>query len=162
MSDNYKKPPVAEHLKFKDAPTAPNTALLSDEMKDKLRTKAKGVINKERQEQEEDIFFDNVLQEERINSLKSRGLYSEDEIVPIVIDLAPHANAVTLDGRSYFHGAFYELPRRIYDTVRDIAARTWDHEDQTGGANRDHYRRPRDLKISPGAESRKSSDLLRI
>lgn len=53
----------------------------------------------------------------------------------ILINIAPHASDIKLDGRIYFANFTYEFHESVAPTIRDIMARTWDHERATGGAN---------------------------
>lgn len=57
----------------------------------------------------------------------------KDEIVNILIDLAPFAPAITLNGMHYFHGSSYTVPRHIADTLAEQAYRTWKHQNEIDG-----------------------------
>ncbi len=62
------------------------------------------------------------------------------EIIAFALDLPGHADRVTLDGKVYFHGVTYRIPRDVYNSMIDIQARAWEHENEIGGANRDAYK----------------------
>jgi hypothetical protein len=53
----------------------------------------------------------------------------------VLINIAPYADRIMLDGRIYFANHVYELPERVARTVEDVMAATWRHERSTGGAN---------------------------
>lgn len=72
----------------------------------------------------------------------------EVEIRTIVIDVAGHADRITLDSTVYYQGFTYDVDRPVFDTLNEIMARTWIHEDEIGGANRDAYRKPRGNRIN--------------
>lgn len=63
------------------------------------------------------------------------GLETDEDVESVTINVAPHADRITLDGVIYFANRTYDFPKRIADTVRDIISQTWRHEQQTGGAN---------------------------
>jgi len=59
----------------------------------------------------------------------------EREVESVTIDVAPHADRITLDGVIYLANRTYEVPTETARTMRDVIAQTWKHEAQTGGAN---------------------------
>ena len=63
------------------------------------------------------------------------GKTTDEDVESVTINVAPHADRITLDGVIYLANRSYEMPKAKADTVRDICARTWQHEQQTGGAN---------------------------
>lgn len=63
------------------------------------------------------------------------GKTTEEDVESVVINVAPHADRITLDGVIYLANRTYDMPKAKADTVRDICAQTWKHEQQTGGAN---------------------------
>lgn len=67
------------------------------------------------------------------NLLTGDGI--KDEIVTVTMDLAEHSACVNLDGRQYWHGQSYDVPRHVSDTLRDIQARGWKHQDEVDGKN---------------------------
>jgi hypothetical protein len=67
------------------------------------------------------------------NLLTGDGI--KDEIVTVTMDLAEHSACVNLDGRQYWHGQSYDVPRHVADTLRDIQARGWKHQDEVDGKN---------------------------
>ena len=58
----------------------------------------------------------------------------DPEIESVVIDLAPHAKEVMINGVKYMNGYVYKVSRDLARVLRDIAYKTWQHEKQTGGA----------------------------
>jgi len=68
--------------------------------------------------------------------------------IQVTIDLAGHSNKIMLDGREYHQGFSYVVPAPVYQTIADIMQRTWQHEEDVGGANRDEYRKPRQTVAS--------------
>lgn len=80
----------------------------------------------------------------------------------IVLDLAPHAERITLDGRVFFHGGTYEVTDSVYRTLSEIQSRGWAHENEVGNANQGAYRRPRHTVIGPNQENVAASALMRV
>jgi len=62
------------------------------------------------------------------------GKESMEDVETVVVDVAPYADRVTLDGVIYLANRTYELPVNVARAVRDVCAQTWRHEAQTGGA----------------------------
>ena len=52
----------------------------------------------------------------------------EDELVPVTIDLAPHADKIVIDGVAYYHGMTYNFAPAAVNTINEIMFRTWQHE----------------------------------
>lgn len=86
--------------------------------------------------------------ESREKFKRSKGLLEEQ--ITVTIDVAGHAQDIKLDGRPYYHGHTYTVPRSVACTLNDIMGRTWDHEESVGGANNNEYRRPRSTRMLGG------------
>lgn len=82
----------------------------------------------------------------------------------ITIDLPGHSDRLKIDGRDYHHGVTYTVSKDQYDSMRDMCARAWEHENEVGGANRDLYkgRAPINAVISPGGEQSRLSPTVRF
>lgn len=66
-----------------------------------------------------------------------------DEDVTFNIDLPGHADRIVLDGTIFMHGRTYTRPRRVFDSLREVVFRAWQHEREIGYANgREYDRRP--------------------
>ena len=68
----------------------------------------------------------------------------EEELVPITIDLAPHAQRILIDGVAYYHGHTYNFAPASVPTINEIMWRTWVHEEEISDRrNRSNaYRQP--------------------
>lgn len=126
---------------------------LSSEEKAALRAKAVARVAEEAKEAAEDMYMAEAMRQERAK------LDPDEEIKRVLIDVAGHANKIVYDGVEFFHGYTYDVPRGQYCSLLEIAARTWDHENEVGGANRDEYRKPRNLTLRPGHENAAASQL---
>lgn len=119
-----------------------NADLLSDEQKQKLRERARKHVTAKRVETAEDEYFRAAVHEEELVDKPM------EQLEYIQLDLAGHSNKIMLDGVQFFHGQIYEVTKSVADTMREIVARGWNHEREIGGANRDHYRAPRNTTFS--------------
>jgi hypothetical protein len=108
-----------------------------------LRGKAKAKVLAEKKKAAETELLKKFEQEARAED------DPEEEMVSIMIDLPGHSDRITVDGKIFFHGSTYTVPRRKFDSLRDIVSLAWDHEDSVQGANTNDYRRPRNINLSP-------------
>lgn len=91
-----------------------------------------------------------------------RALEPDEQMHFITIDVAPFADRITIDNVIYLHGLTYEVPRRMFDSMREVIARTWKHEHDIGNANSQHYRRPRNVVLGPRDAGMPASQLMRV
>lgn len=105
-------------------------ASLDDDLKASLRAKAKLAVAKEQEEKSADALYEQFLEEER------RALDPQYETKYIVLDLAEHSDRITLDGTVFFHGDRYAVSLPVYQSLKEIVARGWDHERETQGHTR--------------------------
>lgn len=122
----------------RDVPKLPPEleALLSVEDVERVRSRARKAATEEKRKLAEEKLYEQALEEER------RVLEPEKEMRELVIDLAPFAKMILLDGRQYFHGMLYRVPRQVYDQLREIVARSWAHDEEVGSPNRKYYEKP--------------------
>lgn len=70
------------------------------------------------------------------------------------IDLAPCGGTeIKINGFPYYHGQTYKMETDLLRSVKEIVARTWDHENNIMGANENMYRREQN-KMLRGGERR--------
>ena len=69
----------------------------------------------------------------------------------VTIDVAPYTDRIFLDGKWYMQGRTYQFGQRVADTVREIMARTWEHQAEIDGKNSNMYRRESPITLSPAA-----------
>lgn len=70
------------------------------------------------------------------------------------IDLAPCGGTeVKINGTPYYHGSTYEFDTDLLRSIKEIVARTWDHENNIMGANENVYKVAQD-RILRGADRR--------
>jgi hypothetical protein len=70
------------------------------------------------------------------------------------IDLAPSGGTeIKINGTPYYHGQTYKFDTDLLRSIKEIVARTWDHENNIMGANENMYRREQN-RILRGGERR--------
>lgn len=81
--------------------------------------------------------------------LANAGLNDGEELAPITIDLAPHADKIRIDGVDYYQGHTYNVAPQAIATFNEIMGRTWWHEEDISDRRGRHnaYRKPYDRKL---------------
>jgi carboxylesterase type B len=70
------------------------------------------------------------------------------------IDLAPCGGTeIKINGVPYYHGSTYEFRTDLLRSIKEIVARTWDHENNIMGSNENAYKVAQD-RILRGGERR--------
>lgn len=120
-------------------------AELTEEEKDQLDAEARAQVAEELRAARKKEFIKQQVQKYR------RAAKPGQKICSLTLDLPGHANSIIIDGRSYFHGTTIYIPENQYNSMIDIQARAWEHENEIGGANRDMYkgRTPLNKLVSP-------------
>ena len=102
--------------------------ILTEEQVEKARLNARKRIEKQRLEaamkQAEEEEVQRLAREEGFTT----GIDAKDEIVDVVIDLAPYSDRIIIDGVQYMHARTYSMPRHKADSIREICYRTKMHE----------------------------------
>ena len=73
---------------------------------------------------------------------------SGDELEEVTIDVAKHADGITIDGVKYLHGNTYSVKTGLAQEMRYIMQCTTDHQAEIDGKPRTYYRH-RPQVISP-------------
>ena len=134
--------PVDEKPKAKSV-RAKVKELLSPALKSKASEEATEEILQELKDAELKEF--KAQEKKRIRAELARD--PNDRMTYITIDLAPHADRITIDGQVYFHGHRYEILESAVPTFNDIMHQTWKHENSVHGANDNAYRKPIGARI---------------
>ena len=119
---------------FGDAPEteAPRSILTDKEIEEAKRV-AKERVNKALKEAERERIIAEEMQRFRAEEGKRTGHVDLDEEVSVTIDLAEFASKITINGQDYWHGYTYQVPRHVYDTMRDIMFRGHLHQNALDG-----------------------------
>jgi hypothetical protein len=67
----------------------------------------------------------------------------------ITLDLAPHSSRLTIDSTIYLHGGKYTVGQRLYDTMREMIHRGWEHQREIDGKDGNMYRAQSNIRLSP-------------
>ena len=138
------KPPVkpAAHVMPRDV----DFSILSEERKQELRAKAEAKVRAQQIVEAEDAFLAAEMDRQ------DRELHPETvhETRELRLDLALYADRVTLDGKPYYHGELYTVPKPVYDVLKECEARTWRHDDEirSGDTNDAFYRKSRQMSVN--------------
>lgn len=113
-----------------------------------IRDEAKKIVAKEAVTAASKAFLEQEIERAR----KDAGLKDKDEEeIAVTIDLPGFAQSIVINGTHYMHGHSYNVPRSRYIDIQAQMQKSWEHEDEIGGANRDHYRKPQFKKVRMGA-----------
>ncbi len=110
--------------------------LLTSEDEERLRGQARQKVAAEKKAEAEAQFYAKALEEER------RALEPAQELVDIVVDVAPFADKIMIDGVQYFQGHHYRVSKNLCAVMMEIMARSWAHDEEVGSPNRKFYQKP--------------------
>jgi len=116
--------------------------LLSEEERAELLAEVEDEIREELAEKAKKDFKVKARSAVRIQ----KGL--EEEQITLLMDLPGHSEYIRIDNRRYYHAYTYTIPASVADTLNHMMDRAWRHEEETGGANKDIYRKPRSTGLS--------------
>jgi hypothetical protein len=104
-------------------------------------------IAEERKEAAKKALKEKLRKQER----EKQGLSEVQE--RITIDLAPYADKITINGRSYLQGQTYTVATSLATVFREIMQRTWGHQSEIDGKSENFYRKTRGARVIPVGES---------
>jgi hypothetical protein len=135
MADNKSPPePQAGDPMYGDDPMA-----LSEKEKAEIRDKVKKRIIAEARKTAKEKFEE--MEEKRLRfeeGMQADGV--EGEMITITLDLAEHSGKLSTNGRDFWHGHTYTLPRHV---VRDLSWRQymgWRHQLEIEGKSESQFR----------------------
>ena len=73
----------------------------------------------------------------------------DEEMITLTLDMYPGAGDLRLDGKIYRHGQTITVTRRVAESVLEIIARGWRHQEEIDGKKHNFYK-PR-LAVLSGA-----------
>lgn len=117
-----------EKKKGASKPLSSSGDILSESTKIELRKKAQETARQESEDEEAEKFLKEETEKARSAEKARRGQHDKMDIVEHRIDLGPSADHIRINGNIYQHGQTYKLRRDVYDCIRDIEAKTWEHE----------------------------------
>lgn len=120
-----------------------DTSILDPKRVEELRAKARAKVDKERVSAAEAQMLEQFEKEER----QQGGL--DEQLVDVVIDLAPYADRLMLDGVIYFQGQTKTVRQSVADVINEISFKTWQHQSIVDGKPEDFYRKGRGQRVMP-------------
>lgn len=113
---------------------------LSEEQRERIRAEARKKVEAELAKADEaklKRLMADELDKELLAQRREAGLTDyQDDIIEFMCNCPPFATELVVDGKVYQHGHWYKLPRRQYDSIRDMMAQGWGSEDRAGNPNR--------------------------
>jgi len=67
----------------------------------------------------------------------------------LTLDLAPHSDRLMLDSKIYLHGGTYTIGERVYNTMREMIHRGWEHQREIDGKDGNMYRNQSNIRLNP-------------
>jgi hypothetical protein len=67
----------------------------------------------------------------------------------ITLDLAPHSDRLMIDSKIYLQSATYTVGERLYNTMREMIHRGWEHQREIDGKDGNMYRNQSNVRLSP-------------
>lgn len=81
-----------------------------------------------------------VIDEEVLRLKREAGKHTgegvKDELVWVTLDLAEHCDRIVINHEPFYHGFTYHVPRHVANTLREMAARGWIHQDIIDGRDK--------------------------
>ena len=120
-------------------------SLISPERQAAIAVEAKAKVKLKATEEAEKL----LLAELEAAEEEEAGLSEPQETV--TLDLAPHADKVLLDSKTYFQGHTYTVRRSVAAVLREVMSRGWAHQSVIDGKPENFYRKQRTvLNMSSG------------
>jgi hypothetical protein len=119
----------------RDDPMRFDQDLLTEEAKEALRKKARETVLQEQRDKLSDALYAKYLDEER------RAHDPKKQTVPIMLQLAGHAQYIMLDGKQFHTDQIYHVTPDVAAVLIEQMNRGWAHEELT--EVRDHRTRRR-------------------
>ena len=120
--------------------------ILSDVEKDAIRQKAVAKVQARNKLDAEEAFLKAEMERHE------RETHPEvfPEMREIRIDLALFADRIILDGKQYFAGELYTVPKPVFDVIKELERNTYRHEEEirSGNTNDAFYRKERGTRLN--------------
>ena len=121
-------------------------ALLTPEKKAEISAKAKMKVEARDILDAEEAFLKSEM--ERVERERHPEVFVE--MREIRLDLALFADRVTLDGKVYYAGELYTVPKPVYDVLKEFERNTYRHDEEikSGNTNDAFYRKERNTRLN--------------
>lgn len=117
---------------FIDEPTGDEPMFSAKEIAE-IKAKAKAeILADKKAAAKKQMMADEKVRLQREEGLTTGNSYA-DEIVNIMIDLAPYAASIMVNGSPYWHGHMYPVPRHVAASLQETMFNTWRHQAEIKG-----------------------------
>lgn len=123
------KPPKADE----------NYILISEEEKEEIRKEARAMAKEESCKKAREKFMEDELRKARVLEDAKQGIVTEEPMVKHRVNLAQSAAFHLINGKQYFHGHVYTVPKSLADDMRRTEYCGHVQEDIRKGNNRNEY-----------------------
>jgi hypothetical protein len=132
-----------------EAPAVPPEyeGILEPEDVAEIQAEAQAALKKKQREQARKELLAKATQElEREARLAAERGAAKGDLVDVIIDLAPYAPDIRLDGKIFMHGTMPRVTRKVAAVLQEQMQRSWQHDaGLKGNHNENAYRRHRML-----------------
>lgn len=113
----------------------PNHPILSLDEQREAKREARIGVDKKRKKAALEAYI--KLETERLQHEEGlvTGIGIKDELVDMLIDVAEYTDRIVLNNVTYFHGHSVRVPRHVAETLREICARSHNHQNEIDGKN---------------------------
>src|SRR6185437_9268097 len=127
----------------------PDDVQLTAEDMERIRAKARAKVSKERREALEAKALAKEIEALRGKEGLRTGNPEEDELVDLTIDCGDSADRIVINGRAYFVGQTYTVPKHMARSLMEIMHRTQLHEHSiTDKPLADFFRKKRNTLVA--------------
>jgi hypothetical protein len=124
--------------------------ILTNEEVRKAKEKARAKIEAASRAAAMKAIEDQEVERLRVEEGMVTGAGVKDEIVNLLIELAPFADRIIFNQKVYLHARTYPVPRHVADSLREVCWRTKVHEHDTKDENLfTFYGKQKDTLLSP-------------
>jgi len=139
--------PVTEDIKAR-SPDSVDISKPSEEQIAAAKKRARDKLAKQRLDAQLKAIEEEEMQRLRVEEGMVVG-GPADEMVSITIDLSEHSACLSTNGRAYWHGHTYTVPRHVADDLRSRMFQGHLHQNQVDGESLTHfYHRPHNTIVS--------------
>jgi hypothetical protein len=123
-----------------------DTSIVSDLRRQEIMAEAEAKVRARQIVEAEEALLDQEMERlERIAHPET--VY---EMRDIRINLALYADRITIDGKPYYAGELYTVPKPVFDVLKECESRSFKHDDEihSGDTNDAFYRKSREVSLN--------------
>jgi hypothetical protein len=97
---------------------------LSAADREQIKDKARQHVKDKRREKAEADYLKVAIREEEISYEPT------EQFEDVLVNLAPYAGYISINGIMYYHGLVYSLPYSVARVIDDVCWKTWEHQNE--------------------------------